>query len=321
MDQDFDVDVIVLGTGFKECILSGLLSVQGKKVLHMDRNNYYGGECASLNLKSLYEKFKSPETKVDEAKLGKSKEYNVDLCPKFVMACGNLVKLLLISKVSHYLQFKSVAGSFVFKDGKVHKVPASPSEAMGTSLMGIFQKNNCRSFLQWVADYEHDNPATHKKMNAKEKTAAEVFKYFSLDDNTQAFVGHAMALYADDEYLNKPFFDCLERIKLYAFSVAKYGSSPYLYPLYGLAGLPEGFSRMASIYGGLYMLRTAPDEILYNENGTVAGVRVGDYVTWTFHDPLPYHSRLPDASNSLVILATFLELRRSRKSVKYPRPF
>lgn len=42
--------VIVLGTGLTECILSGLLSVEGKKVLHMDRNDYYGAESASLNL-------------------------------------------------------------------------------------------------------------------------------------------------------------------------------------------------------------------------------------------------------------------------------
>ena len=33
----------------QECILSGLLSVAGKKVLHMDRNKYYGGDSASLS--------------------------------------------------------------------------------------------------------------------------------------------------------------------------------------------------------------------------------------------------------------------------------
>lgn len=38
------------GTGLTECILSGLLSVDGQKVLHMDRNDYYGGDSASLNL-------------------------------------------------------------------------------------------------------------------------------------------------------------------------------------------------------------------------------------------------------------------------------
>jgi hypothetical protein len=48
MDEEYDC--IILGTGLKECILSGVLSVEGKKVLHMDRNSYYGGESASLNL-------------------------------------------------------------------------------------------------------------------------------------------------------------------------------------------------------------------------------------------------------------------------------
>lgn len=32
-----EYDVVVLGTGLTECILSGVLSVKGSKVLHMDR--------------------------------------------------------------------------------------------------------------------------------------------------------------------------------------------------------------------------------------------------------------------------------------------
>lgn len=83
-----EYDVVVLGTGLKESILSGLMSVNGMKVLHLDRNNYYGGESASLNLSQLFGKFKSSEGAPDEARLGKSKNYNVDLCPKFLMACG-----------------------------------------------------------------------------------------------------------------------------------------------------------------------------------------------------------------------------------------
>lgn len=36
MEEEYDV--VVLGTGLTECILSGLLSVDGKKVLHMGTN-------------------------------------------------------------------------------------------------------------------------------------------------------------------------------------------------------------------------------------------------------------------------------------------
>lgn len=47
----------------------------------------------------------------------------------------------------------------------------------------------------------------------------------------------------DDEYLNWPAGESLKRIKLYSDSLARYGKSPYLYPLYGLGELPQGFAR------------------------------------------------------------------------------
>jgi len=61
MDEEYDC--IILGTGLKECILSGVLSVEGKKVLHMDRNSYYGGDSASLNLVQLFEKIQEAKSK------------------------------------------------------------------------------------------------------------------------------------------------------------------------------------------------------------------------------------------------------------------
>ena len=51
-------DVVVCGTGFIECILSGLLSLEGKKVLHIDRNGFYGGEGASVNLTNMWKLFR-----------------------------------------------------------------------------------------------------------------------------------------------------------------------------------------------------------------------------------------------------------------------
>jgi len=59
--QDETYDVVVMGTGLTECILSGLLSIEGKKVLHVDRNDYYGGESASLNLTQVRPRVASGE--------------------------------------------------------------------------------------------------------------------------------------------------------------------------------------------------------------------------------------------------------------------
>ena len=99
MDEEYDC--IVLGTGLSECILSGMLSVSGKKVLHMDRNKYYGGESASLTpLEDLFTKFGLPAP--DET-YGRGRDWNVDLIPKFLMANGQLVKLLIHTGVTRYL--------------------------------------------------------------------------------------------------------------------------------------------------------------------------------------------------------------------------
>lgn len=84
MDQEYDV--IVMGTGIKESILSGLLAKKGKNVLHIDRNQYYGGECASLNITNLWKMFRPGVEPPKE--YGPNRNWNVDLIPKFVMGGG-----------------------------------------------------------------------------------------------------------------------------------------------------------------------------------------------------------------------------------------
>ena len=181
MDEEYDV--IVLGTGLTECILSGIMSKSGKKVLHMDRNNYYGAESASMTpISDLYKLF---EQKLDpEDKYGRGRDWNIDLIPKFIMAHGELTKLLIHTDVTRYLEFKQIEGSYVFKKGgNVHKVPASDKEALGSSLMGIFEKRRFKNFLVWALNFNFDDPSTWQGQDPDKMTMQEVFKYWNLDDN------------------------------------------------------------------------------------------------------------------------------------------
>jgi len=270
-------DVVILGTGLTECILSGLLSTSGKKVLHMDKNPYYGGESASLSpLTDLFKHF-GDGTAVDEKIWGRDRDWNVDLVPKFIMANGELTKLLIKSNVTKYLEFKQIEGSYVFKrdgkHGKLHKVPASDKEALSTSLMGLFEKRRFASLLRWAIGYDFEDAKTWDGVEHEKSSMAEVYKKFGVDKNTQDFTGHAILLYTTDDYIGLP--SCTAAIKalqLYYQSLSSYGKSPYLYPLYGLGELPQGFARLSAVYGGTYML-DRKGEIQYDAEGAVTGVK------------------------------------------------
>jgi len=369
----------------------------------------------------------------------------VDLVPKFLMANGNVVKMLVQTGVTRYMEFNGIAGSYVvaksmFSGNGIYRVPVTPAEALKSSLVGPLQKPALISFAKWldkfqpqdrssldriencsddewkkmVEDYysahnpekngevagllpqysgrrlvlasalekkyglplcpilvdvefgagsmgikieprkfensssvkvlsavrvvgfqanadgtkgagestgkiqvndiiakiggesilgldsdsvtkklvgaprpvivtfmrpaEHETPADPSKPDLRKITMAQLYTQYGLDEDSQTFIGHAMALETSDAYLSKPAESTVEKIHLYGRSVGRYGqNSPYLYPMYGLSSLPEGFSRLAAIYGGTVMLRTAPDEILMDSaSSKVVGVRVGD---------------------------------------------
>ncbi|KAK9677416.1 hypothetical protein RND81_11G141900 [Saponaria officinalis] len=269
MDEEYDV--IVLGTGLKECIISGLLSVDGLKVLHMDRNDYYGGASTSLNLNQLWKRFRGDEQPPES--LGPSKEYNVDMVPKFMMANEVLVRILIHTDVTKYLNFKAVDGSFVYNKNKIYKVPATDVEALKSPLMGLFEKRRARKFFIYVQDYEDNDPKSHEGLDLNQITARDLIKKYGLEDDTIDFIGHALALYLDDSYLDQPALDFVKRMKLYAESLARFqGGSPYIYPLYGLGELPQGFARLSAVYGGTYMLNKPDCAVAFDDSGKAIGV-------------------------------------------------
>ncbi|QIX00903.1 hypothetical protein AMS68_006420 [Peltaster fructicola] len=274
-----EYDVVVLGTGLTECVLSGVLSVKGKKVLHIDRNDHYGGESASLNLEALFKKYGNYEKGTEPwKKYGRVNDWNIDLVPKLLMFNGELTNILVSTDVTRYLEFKQIAGSYVQQGNAakatVAKVPSNAAEALSSPLMGLFEKRRAKNFLQWVGSFDEKNPSTHNGMNLSQTTMKQVYDKYGLEATTRDFIGHSMALYTTDDYIETKGMarDAVERIRLYVNSMARHGQSPYIYPLYGLGELPQGFARLSAIYGGTYMLNTNVDEFLY-ENGKVSGIK------------------------------------------------
>jgi Rab GDP dissociation inhibitor len=101
--------------------------------------------CSQHFALQLWEKFRPGQAVPKE--LGSSRDYNVDMVPKFMMANGKLVRVLIYTDVTKYLEFKAVDGSFVLNKGRVYKVPATDMEALRSPLMGLFEKRRARNFF------------------------------------------------------------------------------------------------------------------------------------------------------------------------------
>ena len=194
-----------------------------------------------------------------------------------------MVQILLHCDVARYLEFKSVDGSYVFVDKKVHKVPATEKEAISSGLMGMFEKYRFKDFLTFAIQFNPKEPKTYQGKDLNKLTARQILTQHKLDKSTMDFVGHAMALYRDDAYLDQPALEFVLRVKLYADSLSTVvhhysGKSSYLYPMYGLGDLPQAFARLASIYGGTYMLNKPFFGVESSPEGRVVGVKSDDEV-------------------------------------------
>ena len=114
----------------------------------------------SLVSTQLYRKFRPDQT--PPAELGRDRDYAVDLIPKFIIASGELTRILVHTDVTRYLEFKQIAGSFVYRDGKISKVPSTEMEAVKSPLMGLFEKRRAKKFFEFLQNWKDEDPATHQ---------------------------------------------------------------------------------------------------------------------------------------------------------------
>ena len=131
----------------------------------------------------MFKKFRDREpTKEEFDRLGQNRDYNVDLIPKFLMACGNLVNMLLLTKVTNYLDFKQIEGSYVYNgknktdmrnDYLVLPLLAAwrPAEQWRVRLGGYVAFQNNAQFEGTASDgYIRNGGPTGEKINVESAT-------------------------------------------------------------------------------------------------------------------------------------------------------
>eukprot|EP00124_Ichthyophonus_hoferi_P003281 Ihof_evm4s276 gene=Ihof_evmTU4s276 len=149
-----------------------------------------------------------------------SRRFNIDLRAQLLWSKGDLVELLISSRVGKYLEFRAVEATYLMTNKGLEQV----------------------------------------REEFEGKPFVDFMKYHKLSVNVQQFVVYAIAMVQDnvttegqtDQLLTE---DGLLRTQRFLRSLGTYGKTPFLSPSYGVAELCQAFCRLCAVYGGVYMLR------------------------------------------------------------------
>lgn len=246
-------DVVILGTGLSECVLSAVLSQSGYSVLQLDSSDRYGTSFQNYNYVDLCTRYNKPG---HSALVPLSSKFSIDYTPKLLLAGGLTQRVLIKYDLSTLVNFLLVPGCYVYKH-RLYEVPTSETKSLQTGLVSFLQKPRLVRFFYNVRKYFRNVPI--KLLG----TMREQYKHYGVDEHSAQVIGHAIALNLDDNYLDERPSVTFEKIRLYIESLRENGDeiSPFVYPLYGMSEVCQAFVRKASVAGAVYRLRTSVEEI------------------------------------------------------------
>lgn len=266
--------VIVLGTGLKECLLSSLLSQHNVRTIQADRNDFTGGEIATIHpLEVLYEMFKSghpPEH------LGAGYDWHINLIQKFLMENDDMTKLLTHVGAARHFDLCRVEGDYVSRNGNIYKICSDEKNLINLKMFGFFEKRRFRKLIKWAIKFNENNTENKSKIriNPYFDSIAKAYRYFGIKRTAQDVIGHVICMYSNDDYKTKtPAIEMIRRIKRYYDNSKNVKNSPYLYPKYGIGELTEAFAQQKISYNLAENLGCHFEEIMYNDSGHVVGVK------------------------------------------------
>uniref|UniRef100_A0A1J3IHN3 Rab escort protein 1 n=1 Tax=Noccaea caerulescens TaxID=107243 RepID=A0A1J3IHN3_NOCCA len=227
-------DLIVVGTGVSESVLSAAASSSGSSVLHLDPNPFYGSHFASLSLpdltsflnsnsvspppsncqdfisvdlvsRSLYSsvEISSFEPEILEEH---SRRFNVDLCgPRVIFCADESINLMLKSGSNNYVEFKSIDASFVGdSSGELRNVPDSRAAIFKDKSLTLLEKNQLMKFFKLVQSHlasstENDETSVRISEEDMESPFVDFLAKMRLPPKIKSIILYAIAMLDYDQ--------------------------------------------------------------------------------------------------------------------------
>ncbi|RMD43479.1 hypothetical protein DV735_g1633, partial [Chaetothyriales sp. CBS 134920] len=252
----------------------GALSRSGKKVLHVDRNAYYGGEDAGFSLQDAEKWIAAVKaggsavfsdaaavTTVDAATspqplLSPSRAYTLSLNPQIVYAQSRFLPALVSSQIHSQLEFQAVGSWWMHRDGKLQKIPGTREDLFNDDSLSVRDKRSLMKFLRYVLqedDTQNDGPA---EAPAPSLLADALETRFKVPVALQAPIV-ALALSAQSAATTDLSY-ATTRIRRHMRSVGYFGPGfgAVLAKYGGNAEISQVACRAQAVGGGVYLLGT-----------------------------------------------------------------
>jgi RAB protein geranylgeranyltransferase component A len=199
-----DSDVLLLGTDLPSSILAAsvfsffqflsaltptsALAKAGYKVIHVDPNDYYGGDHATLSADEIVSwanlRSSSGENEGAEGYMAGQRnrfvsvsyrgsppptprQYSISLLPSIIPSVGPLISTLIDSGVSRYGGFKLLEQVALYRaPGRIQNVPNTKEDVFKNRQISLVDKRRLMRFFTFVSGDFEDSPELRGKESA-----------------------------------------------------------------------------------------------------------------------------------------------------------
>ncbi|OAP57030.1 hypothetical protein AYL99_09143 [Fonsecaea erecta] len=272
-------DAVIAGTSIPQSLLALALSRSGKKILHVDRHAYYGGDDAGLSLDDTQgwvedlRQFKSTVFKdatisrytddesASSSSLGPSRSYTLSLSPQIIYAKSEFLPSLVSSQIHTQLEFLAVGSLWVQRDGTLHKIPSTREDVFNDESLSMKDKRGLMKFLRYVMQEEEESTTTSENEDTRMSLKAALSTKFRIPASLQApLVALALSPVAADLV---PFDKALVRIRRHMRSMGHFGQGfgAVVAKYGGTAEISQVACRAGAVGGGVYLLGHALENL------------------------------------------------------------
>ncbi|KAL4870472.1 hypothetical protein BDV12DRAFT_166021 [Aspergillus spectabilis] len=342
---DTQWDVTISGTGVAQSLLALALSRSGKKVLHVDKNSYYGGPEAALSLQEAEEWVQkvnqepehlpfedatifSPSSESSSG-LSPSRAYTLSLSPQLIYSRSQLLPTLVSSRVYRQLEFQAVGSWWVYKptDGRekdLYRVPSSREDIFADDSISMKSKRTLMRFLRQLNQPQESagEEGTSPEEEALAKPLPEylTFKFQVTPELYDPLLSLSLSQVPSQRTVAR---FAVPRIQRHLASIGVFGPGfgSVLVKWGGGSEISQVGCRALAVGGGVYVLNSGIETLAQDEQngdnnpriqlGLVSGETITtEYVVGSNWD-LPSQARSPcgydKVSRSITIVSTSLD--------------